>query len=232
MPYRRLPNTDEARIRSLRTIMEKESGKNVCDLILSPKLLNEVISFLPNFERIKRNYVEALALQVNSNMQFQQLGKNARLYISHFIQVLNFCIIRKEIRESVKHAFGLDPENYSVPDLASDTDVLKWGELVIKGENERIRNGGVPIYNPTIAKVKVYYDMFEEAYHNQKYLQKNTAHALEELSSLREKADEIIRDVWNEVEYKFFDYPLEEKMDRCREYGVIYYYRKNEKDKI
>lgn len=232
MPYRRLPNTDEARIRSLRTVMEKESGKNVCDLILSPKLLNELISFLPNFERIKRNYVEALALQVNSNMQFQQLGKNARLYISHFIQVLNFCIIRKEIKESVKHSFGLEPDDYTVPDLVSDADVLMWGERVINGENERIRNGGVPIYNPTIAKVKVYYDMFKDAYYNQKYLQRNTTHALDELSSLRKKADEIIRDAWNEIEYKFFDCPAEEKMSRCREYGVIYYYRKSEKDKV
>lgn len=227
-----MPNTDEARIRSLRTVVEKEAGKNVCDLILSPKLLNEIISFLPNFEQIKKRYVEALALQVNSNARFQQVGRNARLYISHFIQVLNLCVIRKEIKGNVKVSFGLDPENYTVPDLSSDADVLLWGEQVLNGENERICNGGVPIYNPTIAKVRVYYDMFKEAYHNQKYLQRNTTHTLGELSSLRDRADIIIRDAWNEIEVKFDIYPVDEKLNYCREYGVVYYYRKNEKEKI
>lgn len=232
MPYRRLPNTDDARIRSLRTVVEQEVNKEICELILTPRLLNEVVAFLPNFERVKKNYVDTLALQVNSNLQFQSLGKNARLYISHFIQVLNLCIVRKEIKEETKTLFGLLPDDYSVPDFTSDTDLLKWGESIIKGENERIRNGGAPVYNPAIAKVKVHYDLFKEAYHNQKYLQKNTMRTLDELASLREKADAVIRDVWNEIEARFNDMPSDDKLERCREYGVIYYYRKGEQEKI
>lgn len=229
MPYRRLPNTDDARIRSLKRIVEQEATKDLKNQILTPRLFNEVISFLPHFEQTKKNYVNALSIQVNSNIHFQELNKNARLYISHFIQVLNLCIIRKEIKESIKTSFGLIPENYNVPDFSSDTDLLKWGEMIINGENDRIQKGGVPIYNPTIAKVKVHYDLFKDAYHNQRYLQKNTARSLEELSSLREKADDIIRESWNQIEAKFNDLRPDIKIERCREYGVIYYYRKNEK---
>lgn len=228
MPYRRLPNTDDARIRSLRTVVEREVNKDIHELILTPRLLNETVAFLPNFERVKKNYVEALALQVNSNLQFQSLGKNARLYVSHFIQVLNLCIIRKEIKEEAKLLFGLEPDEYSVPDLTSDTDLLKWGESIINGEYERIHNGGAPVYNPAIAKVKVHYDLFKEAYHSQKYLQKNTARTLDELAALREKADTIIRNVWNEIEARFENMPSDDKLVKCREYGVIYYYRKGE----
>lgn len=33
------------------------------------------------------------------------------------------------------------------------------GTEIIDGENERIRNGGSPIYNPTIAKVQVHFEV-------------------------------------------------------------------------
>ena len=39
--------------------------------------------------------------------------KTARLYISHFIQVLNLAVIRSEVRIAHKEYYGLDTSNNS-----------------------------------------------------------------------------------------------------------------------
>ena len=90
--------------------------------------------------------------------------------------------------------------------------------------------GGVPIYNPTIAKVKVHYDIFVDSYERQKALQVLTNRSLEGLATMRTRADELILDIWNQVEEKFRNIsPNELRLDKCRDYGVIYYYRTGEK---
>ena len=53
------------------------------------------------------------------------------------------------------------------------------------GENKRISQGGIPIYNPTIAKVRVHYDIFMDSYEKQKNLQSLTARSLDTLASMR-----------------------------------------------
>jgi len=92
------------------------------------------------------------------------------------------------------------------------------------------RHRGVPIYNPTIAKVKVHYDIFVDSYERQKALQVLTNRSLEGLATMRTRADELILDIWNQVEEKFRNIsPNELRLDKCRDYGVIYYYRTGEK---
>lgn len=116
----------------------------------------------------------------------------ARLYVSHFIQVLNLAVIRSEIRSSHKEYYGLEPQSCNVPDLSSETQLASWGRKIIDGETRRLSQGGTPIYNPTIAKVKVHYDIFMDSGERQKEYQEATARSLEALSSMRAEADELI----------------------------------------
>ncbi len=226
MPYRRLPNTDQARIKSLRMALEKEGDY---PSVLSFSTLSEAQKFLPRFEMAQSYYRQCFDNQSKSGKRFQPLVKNARMYISHFIQVLQLAIIRSEIKEEYKAAYKLPMEGSCVPDLSTDSAVLEWGKNIIAGENERLRHGGIPIYNPTIAKVAVHYDLFKEAYEAQKNLQLITSRSLERLASMRGKADEIILDIWNQVEAHFAALPAEARLEKCREYGLIYYYRTGEK---
>ena len=69
--------------------------------------------------------------------------------------------------------------------------------------------------------VKVRYHQFVEAYNHQKILQQNTQRQLNELNSLRGRADDIILSIWNEVEAKFADRPDEERRRLAAEYGVV-----------
>lgn len=157
--------------------------------------------------------------------------KTARLYISHFIQVLNLAVLRDEIKAVHKKLYDL-PDANVVPDLLSEASLVEWGKKIIEGEQRRTGQGGIPIYNPTIARVKVHYDIFLDSYERQRNYQALTNRSLDELSSMRERADELILDIWNQVEAKYQDVtPNEDRLDKCRDYGLIYYYRSSEKVK-
>ena len=78
----------------------------------------------------------------------------------------------------------------------------------------------------------MHYDIFMDSYEKQKNLQALTARSLDALSSMRADADELILDIWNQVEKKFEEVmPNEKRMDLCRDYGLVYYYRTGEKRK-
>lgn len=229
MPYRRLPNTDEARIRSLKTALNEGFAENPYDLTVSYSSLEKARAFLDTFAQAQLTYKRNLKNQAKENQSFQKLLKMAQLYVSHFIQVLNLCVIRGEIKRENKNFYRLDPDNFSVPEMTSGASVEKWGKRIIEGEQERIQHGGSPIYTPTIAKVKVHYDVFLEAYGMQKRLKSITADSLKKLSILRKDGDEIILDIWNQIEAKYADLPLEKRIEACKKFGVIYYLRRNER---
>lgn len=229
MPYRRLPNTDQARLRSLRIAIEQTDKQHFGNQVVSFKTIHEAKTHLGVFEKQWHQYQQALEAQVGANKRYQQIVHNARLYISHFIQVFNLSVIRGDIKKDHKHFYHLDPNVHIVPDLSTESALLQWGKCIIDGENERVRNGGLPIYNPAIAKVQVHYEVFKEYKSTQKLYQNTTNRNWEELVRLRQKGDEIILDIWNQVEAKFKDESPYTRLLKCQAYGLVYYYRKGEK---
>lgn len=229
MPYRRLPNTDLARIRALRAAVVQGSLSGLYTLPLSLHTLSEARTYLQKFEVVQKYYIKCLDGQAQAARKYQQYLKTARLYLSHFIQVLNMAVIRGEIKEADKRLYGLSATEHHLPDLANELAVIEWGRKVIEGERHRTAQGGAPIYNPAIAKVKVHYELFLDSFERQRGLQTLTARSLEELAAMRGRADELIRDIWNQVESAYQDVsPLEVRLNFCREYGLIYYYRAGE----
>ncbi len=229
MPYRRLPNTDRARIRALNAATKQGDLVGFLDLAYSYKLKNDALLILSQIEQAYHEYNINLERQTTSSKSYLAHLKTARLYISHFIQVLNLSVLRNEIKKEHKKLYRLDVNRQSIPDLSTEKSLIDWGKNIIEGENERIRRGGAPIYNPSIAKVKVFYDNFVEAKISQKILQQNTSRSLTKLARLRENADAIILDIWNQVEDHFKNRSDEDKREQCSKYGIVYYFRKNEK---
>lgn len=78
----------------------------------------------------------------------------------------------------------------------------------------------------------MHYDIFVESYEKQKSLQALTARSLEQLSAMRPAVDELLLDIWNQVEQKFAEIvPNEKRLKLCQSYGLVYYYRTSEKEK-
>ena len=231
MPYRRLPKTNQARLRALSVVLEVGSKHDDENRLAMPyTLLDRVRQILPNYERFMKAYAASFNSQTENSRNCSNEAKMARMYVSHFMQVLNMCIMRGEIKPEVKKLFGQEVGDLTVPDISTDEKLAFWGQKVIEGENQRKMQGGLPIYNPAITKVVVFYDQFMDKYSGVKVLQKNTERNSRSIADMNEEVDSLLLEIWNAVEAKFASLPLADRLARCREYGLVYYYRKGEKN--
>ena len=131
MPYRRLPNTDQARIRALKAVVVKGDICNVYDLAVSLKALTDARNFLTKFEAAQAYYADCFERQARAGRKHQANVKTARLYISHFIQVLNLAVIRSEVRIPPWDIRLFSPSTILRPHSAKAGSVDKSGTLLL-----------------------------------------------------------------------------------------------------
>jgi hypothetical protein len=212
----------------LRTAIGKEEELPFNHKVISLRLFNETKVFLNNFEQKLLFYHNKLSTRVDAAKRYQQTINQARMYISHFIQVLNLAVIRGEIKKENKTLYGLAVSNNNVPNLNTEESVLKWGANIIEGEERRVRDGGIPIYNPTINKVRVLFDIFKEHCGTQQLYKSTTDRSRDDFNALLVEADRIILNIWNQVEERFKNEPPETRYPKCREFGIVYYFRASE----
>ena len=230
MPYRRLPKTDVTRVKALQAVIDKCNQLAFSEQIVNFGTLNKAKNLQRLFENKMGQYQQAINNELTSNKRYRHLMSNAKIYISHFIQVLNLAVIRGDVKREHKEYYQLDCDNNTVPELSSENDILTWGKRIIDGENSRLSKGGFPIYNPTIAKVRVHYDIFKEYFTTQQLHRQSTLRNRKEVDKIRFEVDEILFEVWNQVEAYYADCKPYDKLCKCQAYGLIYYYRRKEKE--
>jgi hypothetical protein len=228
MPYRRLPNTDVARLRAIEAGLD--IGKRVAlkKLAFSQQTLENIQTFYPLFLGAIRQLNISKQNQFDRSKEYSEVFRKAKLYISHFLQVVNFAILRGEMKPEVVEFYGLKVNSKSAPPLNLEAHVLTWGQRIIDGEQKRVTTGGSPIYSPSIALVKVHYEEFVESYRYQKMLQDITNRASMRVAELRVQADQLIQEMWNEIEETFSNLPDDQKREKAAGYGVVYVFRSSE----
>lgn len=231
MPYRRLPNTDSARLKALKIAFQLARENPPFKLAFSQSTFQRVQSFLPSFEKALLETRQSFEKQVEKSKDYTRTMKKAKLYVSHFIQVVNMAIMRGELPVSERNFYKLDEDEKKTPTLQTEAELMEWGRWIIDGEEERKKQGKSPVTNPTIAVVKVRYEQFIDAMKFQKTLQKNHQRCLENLAAMRTSADEIILKVWNEVEEHYSNLPDADRRISAEKYGLVYVFRKSELEK-
>ncbi len=228
MPYRRLPKTDQARLHALQKAVQQAGNAAYNDQAINYRTLSEAQRFLMQYENQVAQYHANFDSKVTANRQYRHRVRNARMYISHFIQVLNLAVIRGEIKRSQKELYKLNPKSNALPDLTTEEGLIEWGQNIIDGEQQRTATGGFPIYNPAINKVKVHYEMFKEDYTSHLLHKKTHSRVFEDTETLRKQVDEIILSIWDQVEAFYKDELPYARLQKCQAYGMIYYYRTGE----
>jgi hypothetical protein len=228
MPYRRLPKTDQARLHALQRAVQQASNAAYNEQAINYRTLSEAQRYLMQYENQVAQYHANFDSKVSANRQYRHRVRNARMYISHFIQVLNLAVIRGEIKRSQKELYKLNPKSNALPDLTTEEGLIEWGQNIIDGEQQRTAAGGFPIYNPAINKVKVHYEMFKEDYTSHLLHKKTHSRVFEDTETLRKQVDEIILSIWDQVEAFYKDELPYAKLQKCQAYGMIYYYRTGE----
>jgi hypothetical protein len=229
MPYRRLPNTDKARVRAMERALKKCLSEGQNNSPISESAFLSLESVLQEFQHALINLEAARKNQISKSKDYTECFKKAKIYISHFIHVLNFAIARGEFKSETRDFYGLSAYKNNLPSLITDKDLIEWGKKLIDGEQKRIQKGGNPIYNPSIALVKVNYEIFVDASHFQKNLISTSKRASKLVNELRPEVNRIILQIWNEVEQTFFLLDEIRKREDASEYGIFYVFRKKEK---
>jgi hypothetical protein len=231
MPYRRIPNTDAARIRAMK--IAHETGKELPPqkLAFSAKTLIRLQRIFPLFENGIHQKKQSVNARSSKSQSLLDTEKKARIYVTHFIRVMNMAILRGELPAETRAYYGLGINDSTVPMMNTQNELISWGKRIIDGEEFRIRKGGNPITNPTIAVVKVRFEKYLDALLFSQTLNKKTGDFARDNVALRKEADETIISVWNEVEAHFVSLNEEEKRKECEKYGIVYFFRKNEKKK-
>jgi hypothetical protein len=210
-----------------------EKGKELPPhkMAYSSKTVVRLQKFLPLFEHTIQLQRQAIASQNKKSKDYNEIVRKSRIYLTHFIRVMNMSIFRGDLPSETRAFFGLATNESTLPSLNNDNELISWGRRIIEGEEFRIRKGCSAITNPTIAVVKVRYEKFLEAHNFHKTLIKKTLDYTERTADIRKEADEIILQIWNEVEASHSSLPEEAKKKECEEYGLVYFYRKSELDK-
>jgi hypothetical protein len=216
----------------MRTALEKGKELPPNKLAFSSKTIVRLQKFLPQFDHNFQLYRQALASQNKKSKDYNEILRKARIYLTHFIRVMNMAIFRGELPAETRAYFGLATDESTVPSLNTENELMSWGRRIIDGEAFRIKKGGSPITNPTIAVVKVRFENFIEAWNYHNTLTKRTSDFTEKNNKLRKEADEIILQLWNEVENTHNSLPEESRKILSEEYGLVYFYRKGELNKI
>lgn len=228
MPYRRLPKTDAARLKALKTLLDNNDIYTVRNKFIDWKLINSAQPLHDRLLTATEQYRISMSAQVRNAKKMDGLQYRASMYLSHFIQVLLMSVERGEIKRKQLPLYGLNEDATSLPNIKSADGLLLWGPQIIAGEKERVKHGGKPIYNPSIGMVATHFDIYNEAYTAQRKLQERTNKDNQVMAKLRPTIDELILDLWNVIEAHFADLPPKERYDQCRKFGIIYYYRRNE----
>lgn len=229
MPYRRLPNTDKARLRALAGSYRKFESDEHSSLPYSEAVLQKLREIYPGFRNALINLEAARKQQADKNKEFTESYRKSKLYVQHYLQCMNFAIQRGEIKSIVRAYYDTEQFENFLPSLHTEEQLLKWGKKVIDGDQQRIMKGGSPFYNPSIALVKINFEKFSEAYRFQKILEANTERAVKLVKELRAAADALILQLWNEIEAHFQHLPDPEKRASCEAFGLVYVLRRKER---
>ncbi|KAF0239434.1 MAG: hypothetical protein FD181_22 [Prolixibacteraceae bacterium] len=230
MPYRRLPTTDKARTRALEAALEKVAFKNG-KVAISERAIEELQTVKSKFENTLKHYEMNIQVQSEKYHEYKTAMERARMYVSHFIQVLYLTSERGEINGGIKF-YGLEEFEGKVPPLNTEEEILYWGSKVVEGEQKRIQKGGSAIYNPSIALVRIKVEEFKDAAVFQQNLKKNTTRTYNIMQGLRKSTNDFISQLWTEIEEGINTDNPKHKRQIAQDYGIVYIFRRKEKRKL
>ncbi len=228
MPYRKLPNSDAGRLDALRTAKTKADNTPLTELLFSEGNYSNLKTFLPSFQKETDERGTALSAQSEATIGKAEAEEKTKLYVSHFYQVFNFGIARGKYKVSERAFFQLDVSQETVPDLKTAERLKTGAENIIKGDALRVAAGGAEMANPSKAEVEIVYNEYLAKLADQSTKKDVFEKEQKDVDNLRAEADDLISDIWDEIEFKLRKDESSAMRRKAREYGVVYISRAGE----
>jgi len=222
--FRDIPKSIAGIRKALREAKEKYDG--VTALLGTPAYSAEtyarLMGFYPNFNTQIIEMDAAKGEQLDAS--FIEDGKMtlARLFISHYIQVMFFDIERGVYPNAVKGYYGLDGNQTTLPKLSTESDITTWGDNIHNGEATLVANGYIAMVNPSAAQVKAAMIDFKTSHETQSAKVEAFDEESEDVAALLSAARELVIDIWDEVEFTYRKEEFPSLRANSRLYGVVY----------
>jgi hypothetical protein len=222
MPYRRIPNSDSNLGNALRVVLNKANSTHSGELAISLESYASLQSFYPGFQKAIDERAVALSGQTTATRERTVSENYCRLIISHFIQVFNLGVARKKYRAADRGYLGLDIKKNSLPNLIGEANLRNYAEFIINGDVKRVNNGGAEMSNPARQEVEDAYRDFVLKLNEQSNKKDIFQKKQKDVDVMRSDAKELVRELWNEIEFYFRKDETSSLRRKAREYGVVY----------
>jgi hypothetical protein len=222
MPSLDRPNSDNTRVKLLRTAFNKAQNTPPAQLAFTPATLAELTTFLPNFEAELQERGTALTGQTTATGQLNASRRMLHMFITHFFRVFNFAVARGQFAATDRGQYQLDVSSDSAPLLPTDADLTMWAGRIVSGEAVRVAAGGTPMAFPTAAEVAGAAANFQTIKGAQSQLKDVYNLEQEDVEGLRPAADDLIDDIIDEVLFANRKHTPASARRNAREYGLTY----------
>lgn len=230
MPFRFLPNTQSTRLAALDVAFEKSEGVPADQRPYPAEVHARLVDLRTRFRQEVGEASAALRQQTNltsrADVQFLAL----QTLVSHFIQVFNFRVARGRQVPADRAFYGLDVTSESVPLVTTQAAVQQWAQQLLDGEAKRVAIAGqLPMTDPSAAELQAALDAYRTTGREQSDAKDAYDAEQNDVSALVPAVDELIVDLWDEIEHTFRKLDAPSLRRKAREWGVVYVTRPGEK---
>jgi hypothetical protein len=224
MPTRVLPRTEAERLDALSGAWRKLASSSAQERgVLRPGTQNRLRRVLPRFRRAVRSRQDLKGRQTEGTAAVEQTKEELRIYLAHFLQALNHCIQRgKGFCAGDRTYYGLHANQETLPRMRTLGEIVRVATDVVTGEAERIAAGGPPITLPSATEIAELLEQLQSQIKGRKQILLKTEPRSHAVIGMREEVDDLIRDVWDELDFAFRKEPAPSKRRRLREWGVAF----------
>ncbi|KAF0180162.1 MAG: hypothetical protein FD161_940 [Limisphaerales bacterium] len=235
MPYRRLPNTMSAVIRTLKAARDQWKLTPVpADRAITDAHWAQLDdapasnSFLNRLLKEASDVDLALAAQAPLTTGLSQAGARLTMFVSHFHQVLDLGITRGTFAAGARSYYGRDVGADSIPDLSTQDLVAEAAERIVTGEAARATAEAaahIPMSLPSAAEVAALRTAYLAVRGTQSQAVEKTDREREELAALYNQAYALAVDICESVEFFYRKDPDPGSFrTKCQRWGVVYIY--------
>lgn len=232
MPYRRIPMSMGAKRSVLRKFDIHVNSIQKDKIFLSDELLARYSKLKPIINIELAEYDEAAGYHTGATNEKEVAFINLERNVSHFIQVLNMGVSRGLFTPKDRKMYGLEEKSSSLPRLIAIGEVCNWAERLFFGEQNRLKKEGtVPMTNPSAKEVESALVIFNKLECSQSVAKDHLLKEQQDIMDMEPEIDELIRDIWDEVEFHYRKLPAARKRHYARQWGVVYVSRTGEVEK-
>ena len=222
MPFRRLPDTDAGRTKALTTAKEKADTTDPAQWAIDAATKARLDATLPSWKTEVTERGTALSGQLEASKEEDEAQAFCALTSTHFIQVFNLGIKRGVYKASDRAYYGIDGNDENTPRITTEADTTLWAQRLIDGEAERTAAGGADMANPSVDDVQAAFADWQSKHTTQSGKKDEYDKEQEDVEGMRPDVDDLIVDIWDEVEFTFRKDDAPSKRRKAREWGVFY----------